>query len=103
MKISTAEHLIINLASRHAIISHKHSENDQIKLCTSFASSIFIFLNKIICLQRAVIMYFRGKCGLVRVSSQETFNKNDQFSTYQIYVFNPQALEAITSLYLSFI
>lgn len=54
-------------------------------------------------MQRAVIMYFRGKCGLVRVSSQETFNKNDQFSTYRIYVFNPQALEAITSLYLSFI
>lgn len=106
MKISIAEHFIINLASKHAIISHKHLENDQIKLHLWFVSSICIFLNKIICLQRVVVkIYFRYTCALVRVraSSQEAFNKNEQFSTHGIYVFNPQALEAITSLRLSFI
>lgn len=106
MKRSTAEHLTINLASKHAIISHKHFENYQIKLHLSFVSSICIFLNKIICLQRVVVkMYFRYTCGSIRVraSSQEAFSKNEQFSAHGIYVFNPQALETITSLHLSFI
>lgn len=86
--------------------SVKHLENDQIELHLSFVSSICIFLNKNLCLQRIVVkMHFRYTCGLVRVraSSQEAFKKNEQFSTHGIYVFNPRAWEAITSLHLSFI
>lgn len=39
----------------------------------------------------------------VKVSSQEAFSMNELFSTHGICVFNPQALEAITSLRFPFI
>lgn len=52
VKVLMAEHFIINSAPQHAIISHKHLENCEIKLHLSFVWNISMFLNKTLCLQR---------------------------------------------------
>lgn len=71
MKILTAEHFIINSASQHAIISHKHLENYRIKFHLSFVSGVSMFLNKILCLQRDFVKMYFGYRQDQRVKGQE--------------------------------
>lgn len=71
MKRLTAEHFIINSASQHAIISHKHLENYRIKFHLLLVSSISMFLNKILCLQSNVVKMYFGYTQDQRVKGQE--------------------------------